>query len=235
MAEKKILRVLNEYEAELVRLNSRVLDESPDLIAILGSDSVYYYVNPAYVATHEKKQEDFIGFPVSKFVGDDVYNTVVKPNLEKCTSGEDIHYEEWFDFGPSGILYMDVRYLPLHDDEGKVDRILVVSRNITYRKEAEEALVTQEKLKTIVELAGTYNHEINNPLCSLGGYLELLTAGETDPKRLDYLEKARIEIRRIAEVTRKIERMTAIHHSDYPGGTRILDIEGTGEGERKLV
>ena len=231
MSDRKIIRVLNENEAELVRLNRRVLEESPDLIAIVGHDYIYYYVNPAYAAIHGMKREDFIGFPVSRFLGEDVFAGVVKPNLDRCIGGEDVHYDDWFDFGASGVLYIDVRYLPLHDGKGMVDRVVVVSRNITYRKEAEESRFTQEKLRTILELAGTYNHEINNPLCALGGFLELLGMDETDLKRLEYIKKAREEVQRIAEVTRKIEHMTSLRHSDYPGGIQILDVGGA-DGEK---
>ncbi len=226
MSEKKIIRVLNEQEAELVRLNRRFLEESPDLVAIVGRDYVYYYVNPAYVSIHGMKREDFIGFHVKKFLGADIFENVVKQNMDRCMAGEDVHYDDWFDFGESGVRYMDVHYLPLHDDDGGVDRIVVVSRNITHRKDAEEARVLQEKLRTVLDLAGTYNHEINNPLCSLSGYLELLGIDETDPKRVEYIEKAREEVGRIAEVTRKIERMTSIRHEDYAGGTTILAVDG---------
>ncbi len=229
--KNKIIRVLNAYEAEIVRLNRRVLDESPDLIAIVGTDFIYYYVNPSYIAIHKMAEEDFIGYPVKKFLGEDVFEHIVKPNMECCMEGEDVHYEDWFDFGESGVLYMDVRYLPLHDAQGNVDRIVVVSRDITYRKEAEEYRVSQEKLRTILELAGTYNHEINNPLCSLGGYVELLALEEIDPRRLEYLEKAREEIRRIAEVTQKIEQMTSVRLADYPGGAHILKVDGECAGE----
>lgn len=229
--QNKVIRVLNAYEAEIVRLNRRVLDESPDLIAIIGSDYIYYYVNPSYIAIHGMAEEDFIGFHVKKFLGDDIFEHVVKPNMELCMKGEDVHYEEWFDFGESGVLYMDVRYLPLHDSDGKVDRIVVVSRDITYRKEAEDYRLSQEKLRTIVELAGTYNHEINNPLCSLGGYVELLAREETDPKKLEYLQKAKEEINRIAKVTLKIEHMTSVRLSDYPGGMQILDVNGECAGQ----
>jgi PAS domain S-box-containing protein len=235
MPHNNVIRVLNDNEAELIRLNLRVLEESPDLIAIVGSDYVYYYVNPAYSAVHGMKREDFIGFPVGRFLGEDIFTNVVKPNLDRCIEGEDVHYEDWFDFGNSGVFFMDVRYLPLHGDDGKVDRIIVVSRDITYRKEAEESRVTQEKLGAIVELAGTYNHEINNPLCALGWFLEFLEMDEKDPKHLEFLGKAREEVQRIAEVTRKIEHMTAMHHSAYPGGLRIFDVDGessgTGEAE----
>lgn len=229
--QKKVIRVLSPSEAEIVRLNRRVLDESPDLIAIIGSDYRYYYVNPSYTAIHQMDAEDFIGFHVKKFLGEEVFERIVKPNMERCMQGEDVQYDEWFDFGESGVLYMDVRYLSLHDINGNVDRIVVISRDITYRKEAEDYRLSQEKLLTVLQLAGTYNHEINNPLCSLGGYIELLTLEETDPKKLAYLEKAREEFSRIAEVTRKIEQMTSVQVADYPGGISILHLDRECAGE----
>ena len=83
-------------------------------------------------------------------------------------------------------------------------------------KKAEEARVNQEKLGTVVELAGTYNHEINNPLCSLSGYIELLKHGEEDSKKLDYLEKAAGDIRRISDVTKKLAEATSVDLVDLP-------------------
>jgi PAS domain S-box-containing protein len=229
-ADAKVITLLASEEAEILRLNRRVLEESPDLIAIVGSDYIYYYVNPAYVRIHSMNEEDFIGHHVQEFLGEDVFERIVKPNLDQCVHGGDVRYEEWFDFGASGILYMDVRYLRLPNKNGAVDRIVIISRNITYMKESEEARVNQEKLKTVVELAGTYNHEINNPLCSIGGYLELLLAGETDPQKIHYLEKARSEAQRINQVTQKIEQTTSIHLADYPGGMKILKIHQDCEG-----
>ncbi len=221
---QNIIRVLNAYEAEIVRLNRRVLEESPDLIAIVGNDYVYYYVNPAYSSIHGMEREDFIGFPVQKFLGSEVFENIVRPNMERCILGEDVHYEDWFEFMEGNARYMDVRYLALHDAEGQIDRIVVVSRDITFRIEAEDARIEKEKLRTIVELAGTYNHEINNPLCALVGYLELLSAGENDPKRKKYLKNSKIEVNRIAEVTRKIAKMTSVKRTEYPGGSHILDL-----------
>ncbi|MHB9027392.1 MAG: PAS domain-containing protein [Candidatus Latescibacterota bacterium] len=220
-----IIRVLNAYEAEIVRLNRRVLEESPDLIAIIGSDYVYYYVNPIYADIHGMKREDFIGFPVQKFLGSEVFDSIVRPNMERCILGENVHYEDWFEFTEGDARYMDVRYLPLHDADGRIDRIVVVSRDISYRIEAEEARIAREKLQTIVDLAGTYNHKINNPLCALVGYLELLGAGETDPKRLKYLENSKIAVNRISEVTSKIAKMTSVKLTEYPGGAFILDLD----------
>ena len=224
MTRLNTIQVISQKEADLLRLNRRVLDESPDLIAITDNEFRYNYVNPAYVGIHNRSTADFIGHTVREFLGDEIFDSVVRPNMEKCMEGNDIRYESWFEFDGSGKFYMDVRYLPLHDPDGKVDRIVIITRDITPIKENEEAKILQEKLQTIVDLAVTYNHEINNPLFSLSGYLELLRKGETDDKKVEYIDKALAMTERIAEVTRKVEEMTSINYSDYPGGARTIDI-----------
>ncbi len=50
----RIIMVVNENEAAIARLNLRVLEESPELVAIIGADFAYHYVNPAYAAIHGK-------------------------------------------------------------------------------------------------------------------------------------------------------------------------------------
>ena len=224
MTRLNTIQVISQKEAELLRLNRRVLDELPDFIAIVDCQYRYNYVNPAYIAIHKRSVNDFIGHQVSEFLGADIFETVVRPNMERCMKGEDVRYEEWFDFGDSGVFYMDVRYLPLHNADGEVDRIVVITRDITPIKQAESEKINREKLQTIVELAVTYNHEINNPLFSISGNLELLKRGETDTKRLDYIDKALEMVKRIAGVTKKIEETTSIEYVDYPGGSRMVDI-----------
>jgi|GEM_PF-6931241 len=230
MSDSKVVTLLNAEEAEILRLNRQVLEESPDLIAIIGSDYIYYYVNPAYVRIHSKTAEDFIGHHVKEFLGEDVFNRVVKPNLDRCLRGENIKYEEWFDFGSSGIMYMDVGYIRLPSEEGSADRIVIISRNITSVKEWEEARANHEKFKNAVEIVGTKNNEITNSLCSISGYLEILLTGETDIQKIHYLEKSIIEIQHISEVTHAIGQMISIHSTTISNGTKILNIHQDCEG-----
>ena len=224
MARLNTIQVISQKEAELLRLNRRVLDELPDLIAIVDSDFIYNFVNPAYVSIHKLTMKDFIGHHVKEFLGGEIFKNVVMPNMEKCIHGEDVRYEEWFDFEDMGVYYMDVRYLPLHNGSGKVDRIVIITRDITIMKDAEKAKINQEKLQTVIDLAVTYNHEINNPLFAISGSLELLKTHESDEKKLGYIDTALNMVKRIAEVTRKIEETTSLDYTSYAGETKMLDI-----------
>jgi len=230
-----IISIIRKKDEEILRLNKRVLDESPDLIAVIGIDYIYNYVNPSYCGAHGLSKKDLTGKHVKDFVGEDTFNEIVKPKMDRCLHGEDIRYEEWFDFPEMGERFMDLRYMPLPNSSGIVDRIVVILRDMTSIKQAESTARNEEKLKTVVELAGTYNHEINNPLCAVRGYLELIDQSSDDEMILEFVTKALTEIDRIADVTHKLAEATSISLTDYPGGETIIDIQTKNENYTEII
>ena len=99
--------------------------------------------------------------------------------------------------------------------------------------QAQERLQEAEKQAVIVELAGTAAHELNQPLTSVMGYAELLKRKlkETDPayKPVDIIYR---EAERMAEIVRKIGKITKYETKAYVGNSRIVDLDrATGEDE----
>ena len=78
----------------------------------------------------------------------------------------------------------------------------------------------------IAELAGTAAHELNQPLTSVMGYAELLKRRipESDPnyRAVDIIFR---ESERMAEIVRKIGRITRYETKTYIGNTRIVDLD----------
>jgi len=62
---------------------------------------------------------------------------------------------------------------PIRDEREEVVAIAEISRNITARKQAEEAIRRTEKLSVIGQLAAGVAHEIRNPLTTLSGFVQL--------------------------------------------------------------
>ena len=58
----------------------------------------------------------------------------------------------------------DVRITPALDRQGKIERLVAVSRDMTELKSAQEIAIQSEKLAATGRLAATIAHEINNPL-----------------------------------------------------------------------
>ncbi|HEY7954563.1 MAG TPA: PAS domain S-box protein [Polyangia bacterium] len=92
--------------------------------------------------------------------------------------------------------------------------------------QAQEKLMLSEKQALIAELAGTTAHELNQPLTSVMGYSELLKKkmSPEDPsyRAVDIILR---EAERMAEIVRKIGRITRYETKAYVGSTQILDLD----------
>jgi PAS domain S-box-containing protein len=91
---------------------------------------------------------------------------------------------------------------------------------------AEERLAEAEKQAVIVELAGTAAHELNQPLTSVMGYAELLKRRlkqeDAAWKPVDIIYR---EAERMAEIVRKIGKITRYETKAYVGNSRIFDLD----------
>jgi PAS domain S-box-containing protein len=80
----------------------------------------------------------------------------------------------------------------------------VILRDVTLRRQAEEALVKSEKLASAGRLAATIAHEINNPLAAVTNLLYLARAAEHLPEAARrHLELADTELQRVAHITKR--------------------------------
>jgi PAS domain S-box-containing protein len=87
-----------------------------------------------------------------------------------------------------------------------------------------------ERQALVSELAGTTAHELNQPLTAILGLAEKLRRGlEPDHPLLSSLEGLIREAERIAEVVRKLGRITRYETRNYVGATRILDLERSSD------
>ncbi len=92
--------------------------------------------------------------------------------------------------------------------------------------QAQEKLALSEKQTLLAELAGATAHELNQPLTSVMGYAELLMK-KLGPDAAGYraAEVIQSEAQRIAEIVRKIGRLTRYETKSYVGEQRILDLD----------
>ncbi|MGZ3477943.1 MAG: histidine kinase dimerization/phospho-acceptor domain-containing protein, partial [Polyangiales bacterium] len=98
-------------------------------------------------------------------------------------------------------------------------------------KDAQAALIQTEKQAAVAELAGSAAHELNQPLTSVMGYAELLRRrleqGTPQHHAADIIVS---EAERMAEIVRKIGKITRYETKSYVGTARILDLDRASEG-----
>lgn len=92
--------------------------------------------------------------------------------------------------------------------------------------DAEARLLESEKNAVIVALAGTAAHELNQPLTSVMGYAELLKRKlkDSDPsyRPVDIIHR---EAERMAEIVKKIGKITRYETKAYVGSAKIVDLD----------
>ncbi len=98
--------------------------------------------------------------------------------------------------------------------------------------DVEMRLIESEKTAVVVALAGTTAHELNQPLTSVMGYAELLKRKikDDDPlaRPVDIIYR---ESERMAEIVRKIGKITRFETKPYIGSARIIDLNKAASHE----
>jgi PAS domain S-box-containing protein len=107
------------------------------------------------------------------------------------------------------------------------DRIRMESRLVA----AQEELKARERQALIAELAGATAHELNQPLTSVMAYAEMLKRRlEREAPAYAAAEVIFNEAQRMAEIVRKIGKITRYETKSYVGQTTILDLDKASEG-----
>ncbi len=90
----------------------------------------------------------------------------------------------------------------------------------------QKSLIKEERLKVLLQMAGATAHELNQPLTSLLGNIDLIRLTPGDPaewmRRLRNIETAG---QRMADIVRRIQTISTDEVKPYPGGASIIDLD----------
>ena len=179
-------KVERELELQTTTLTT-LFDSIPDLIFTMDTSLRFTQCNKSFLEhfgfSRENiinRDEDGIGIPAELAEEHNNWNRRV------IEEGRALGLEERIPrIDGTNPLYETVK-APLVLD-GKVIGLLAIARNITQRKEMEEAALTASRSKSA--FLANMSHEIRTPMNSIMGFSELAMDGETSPKTRDYLSK----------------------------------------------
>jgi len=93
---------------------------------------------------------------------------------------------------------------PIYDDARKLRGVVMVFRDVTGEKQAQEVLRKAEKLAAAGRLAATVAHEINNPLEAVCNLIYIVKNTSSLPEdAVNYLNMAEQELERVSHITRQ--------------------------------
>jgi PAS domain S-box-containing protein len=93
---------------------------------------------------------------------------------------------------------------PIRDDRGGLIGVVLVFRDVTHERKAQDLLRKTEKLAAAARLSATVAHEINNPLEAVANLVFLAKASPgATPDIVEHLGVAEQELERVAHITRQ--------------------------------
>ncbi len=98
------------------------------------------------------------------------------------------------------VKHIETNFTPVLNEEGELNGFRGIDRDITERKQAEEAL--QRKNEELDAFVRTVSHDLKTPLTSVQGYAGLLakTADSLDEDRRFWLDRIQTNARRMADL-----------------------------------
>lgn len=138
--QKKQEEKLREYE--------RAVENAEDMIGVVDREYRFLLANGEYLKLRKKTKEQVVGHLVPDVMNKEMFETVVKPKLDECFKGNVVRYESKFSYPGVGEKYLSLAYFPIAGTNG-IDRAVCILRDITERKQAEEAMREMNRALTI--------------------------------------------------------------------------------------
>ena len=149
-----------------------LIDSIPDLIFFKNLDSAYIGFNKAFAAYCGKDEAAMIGKTDAEFAPPEIAAFYRHRDRLVLEAGQPARNEEWIDYPDGRHVLLETLKTPYRGPDGTVLGLIGVSRDITTRKQAEEALRrAHHELEMVTYVA---SHDLQEPVRTVASFLQLL-------------------------------------------------------------
>lgn len=191
----------------------RALIASQHLAAIIESsdDAIVSKDLQGMVTSWNPAAQRMFGYTAEEMIGRSI-TTIIPPELhadeqlilDTIAAGRRIEHFETVRVTKDGRrIDVSLTISPIRNDAGKIVGAAKIARDITLRKQTEQALRMTERLASVGRLAATIAHEMNNPLEAVTNLVYLAERGTSEPKTREFLRSAQDELTRVSLLTRQ--------------------------------
>jgi len=181
-ARKQAEEILRQSE-EKYRL---IAENMQDLIGVLDTNGVVQYASPSHETVLGFSPEVYEGNPAFDMVHPDDIPHIQQEYMNMVLSKTPCRVEFRYQHAKGGWVYVEAFGTPVLDEQGEVQHLVVVARDISERKKAEEFILKSDKLSAVGKLAAGLAQEIRNPLTSIKGFLQLMQK-DVKPNYIDIM------------------------------------------------
>ncbi|MBK3495346.1 PAS domain S-box protein [Viridibacillus sp. YIM B01967] len=155
-------------------------ENAKDSIAVFDLENKIIAINPAFEKLYGWKPEECIGKAIPLVPPEYVNAAVARSN--HLMNGGSFDLLESKDMKKDGTYFdAQITLSPIFDYDGEIIATSIITRDISYKKEAEKLIIQSEKLKAIGEIAAGVAHEVRNPLTVISGFVQMMNNDKNSP------------------------------------------------------
>jgi two-component system aerobic respiration control sensor histidine kinase ArcB len=165
----------SEKEQQALQLSTllrSIIDASPDLIYYRNQEGQFAGCNSVAEQMTGKTEQELIGLTPHEVYDEELARQVVASDHEVLENDVSITEELWLRFADGRHRFFEMRKVPFYSADSTRLGLLAFGRDITERKQAENAVTKASKDKTA--FIATISHELRTPLNGIVGLSRML-------------------------------------------------------------
>ena len=209
-----------------------VIESTPDAILVKDLQCRYVMINSAVASIQGKPESEILGRDDRELFGCEFGLPLIENDRRIMTTGETEFLEEDVLIGGTLRTYLSTKSV-WRDAQGNVTGLIVISRDITHRKRAEQEIrelnqnLERRVAERTAELEATnqelesfsysVSHDLRAPLRGIDGFSQALLdryADQLDDKGKHYLQRIRVGTQRMGELIDDLLKLSRVTRSE---------------------
>ena len=183
-----------ERVKEQQELYQLLADNSSDVIARYGTDSIFTYLSPSIETVLGYKPEDLVGRSTATVIHPDDLEMVLETWRSGLKSVAPFSVEYRAVHRDGTIMWLEARPTISRDETGAIVGFIDTVRDVTERHERELALanataIAEAATQAKADFLSTMSHEIRTPLNGVLGFADLLARSDISPEQRRYVSR----------------------------------------------
>lgn len=229
--QSQIVRIRHQVLAQ-EKLFRLITENAGDMIAVVDINGHRLYNSPSYQKILGYSSEELQETSALEQIRPEDLALVQDAAKEARQTGFGRRIEYRMRHKDGSWRYLESSASAIRDDNGAVEKLVIVNRDITARHRLENQFRQAQKMEAVGRLSGGIAHDFNNLLGVIIGYSEILTEGlpASDPTResVDEILKAG---QRAASLTRQLLAFSRQQVLE----PKVLDLNGVVSDTEKML